>query len=146
MPRFFVGTPLRSDDTLPLPDDVVRHVHVLRLQTGDSITLFDGAGGEYSAELVEIERRAAHGAHSRIPPHRSRAAVSLTLAQGVAGGDKMDWLIEKAVELGASCIVPLTTTRSVVRLAGERALRRQAHWQASCARRASSADATACRT
>ena len=57
MPRFFVSTPLNPDDVMQLPDDVVRHVLVLRLQSGDSIVLFNGEGGEYSAELVEVERR-----------------------------------------------------------------------------------------
>ncbi|BAN24090.1 ribosomal RNA small subunit methyltransferase E [Caballeronia insecticola] len=116
--------------TLPLPDDVVRHVHVLRLQTGDAITLFDGAGGEYHGTLVDIARRAAT---ARIDEHSDREAeppYRVTVAQGVAGGDKMDWLIEKAVELGVAGIVPITAERGVVRLAGERALRRQAHWQA----------------
>jgi 16S rRNA (uracil1498-N3)-methyltransferase len=136
MPRFFVGAPLLGGDLLALPDDVMRHVQVLRLQPGDSIALFNGEGGEFSAELVEVERRSVRvkvGEFRSIdvePPYR------VTLAQGVAGGDKMDWLIEKAVELGASAFVPLTTARSVVRLSGERAVRRQAHWQgivrASC--------------
>jgi 16S rRNA (uracil1498-N3)-methyltransferase len=129
MPRFFVGNPLLSGDVIPLPDDVTRHVQVLRLQPGDIIVLFNGTGGEYSAEIVDMERRDTKvriGAFSDIetePPYQ------LTLAQGIAGSDKMDWLIEKAVELGATNFVPLTTSRSVVRLSGERALRRQAHWQ-----------------
>ena len=136
MPRFFVGAPLLGGDLLALPDDVTRHVQVLRLQPGDSIALFNGEGGEFSAELIEVERRSVRVKVGELrlidvePPYR------VTLAQGVAGGDKMDWLIEKAVELGASAFVPLTTTRSVVRLSGERAVRRQAHWQgivrASC--------------
>jgi 16S rRNA (uracil1498-N3)-methyltransferase len=130
MPRFFVDGPLEAGKTLPLPDDVVRHVHVLRLQTGDAVTLFDGTGGEYAAELIEIGKRAAlaridrHDGREAEPPYR------VTLAQGVAGGDKMDWLIEKAVELGVAGVAPLTAARGVVRLAGDRALRRQAHWQA----------------
>src|SRR5579875_1537256 len=130
MPRFFVDGPLAAGQALSLPDDVVRHVHVLRLQTGDAITLFDGTGGEYHGVLVEIGKRAvvaridAHSEREAEPPYR------VTLAQGVAGGDKMDWLIEKTVELGVAQIVPLTAERGVVRLTGDRALRRQAHWQA----------------
>ncbi|MEP9327687.1 16S rRNA (uracil(1498)-N(3))-methyltransferase [Paraburkholderia phymatum] len=136
MPRFFVGTPFKTDDIVSLPDEVNRHVRVLRLQPGDTVSLFNGDGGEYGAEIVDMDR---HGTIVRIvgfrdiecePPYR------LTLAQGIAGSDKMDWLIEKATELGACEFVPLTTTRSVVRLAGERAQRRQVHWQrivqASC--------------
>jgi 16S rRNA (uracil1498-N3)-methyltransferase len=130
MPRFHVDGPLFTGQTLALPDDVVRHVHVLRLQTDDPITLFDGAGGEYRAVLVDIAKRAAT---ARIDEHSDREAeppYRVILAQGVAGGDKMDWLIEKAVELGVAGIAPITAARGVVRLAGERALRRQAHWQA----------------
>ncbi|MEX3953911.1 16S rRNA (uracil(1498)-N(3))-methyltransferase [Paraburkholderia sp. EG287B] len=136
MPRFFVGNALQSDEVVTLPDEVTRHVQVLRLQPGDSIVLFDGLGGEYSAEIVGMERR---DTQVRIGPHRDVEAeppYRITLAQGIAGNDKMDWLIEKAVELGATNFVPLTAARSVVRLSGERAVRRQAHWQrivqASC--------------
>jgi len=136
MPRFFVGTSLSPDGVLQLPDDVVRHVLVLRLQVGDSIVLFNGEGGEYSAELVTIERRAITVKIREFRDIEVEPPYRLSLAQGIASGDKMDWLIEKAVELGASSFVPLTTTRSVVRLAGERALRRHAHWEgivrASC--------------
>jgi 16S rRNA (uracil1498-N3)-methyltransferase len=136
MPRFFVDAPLQSGESFTLPDDVARHVQVLRLQVGDALTVFNGRGGQYEAELIELGRRSAivnigefHGIEAE-PPYR------ITLAQGIAGGDKMDWLIEKAVELGTSAFVPLVTVRSVVRLSGERATRRQAHWrslvQAAC--------------
>jgi 16S rRNA (uracil1498-N3)-methyltransferase len=130
MPRFFVAGPLVSGHTIPLPDDVVRHVHVLRLEAGDAITLFDGAGGEFNAQLLDIARRAALARIDEQVDREVEPPYRVTLAQGVAGGDKMDWLIEKAVELGAASVVPLTTERGVVRLAGDRALRRQAHWQA----------------
>jgi 16S rRNA (uracil1498-N3)-methyltransferase len=129
MPRFFVGTALKPDDIMQLPDDVTRHILVLRLQSGDSIVLFNGEGGEYSAELVEVERRSATVRIREFRDIEVEPPYHLTLAQGIAGGDKMDWLIEKAVELGASSFVPLTTTRSVVRLSGERAQRRHLHWQ-----------------
>jgi 16S rRNA (uracil1498-N3)-methyltransferase len=136
MPRFFVATPLLPGDIMQLPDDVVRHVLVLRLQTGDSLVLFNGEGGEYSAELISIERRAVTVKVREFRDIEVEPPYKLTLAQGIASGDKMDWLIEKAVELGAYSFVPLTTTRSVVRLAGDRALRRHAHWEgivrASC--------------
>jgi 16S rRNA (uracil1498-N3)-methyltransferase len=129
MPRFFVGTALKPDDIMQLPDDVTRHILVLRLQPGDSIVLFNGEGGEYSAELVEVERRSASVRVHELRDIELEAPYHLTLAQGIAGGDKMDWLIEKAVELGVSGFVPLTTSRSVVRLSSERAQRRHAHWQ-----------------
>ncbi|MGH8780686.1 16S rRNA (uracil(1498)-N(3))-methyltransferase [Paraburkholderia sp.] len=136
IPRFFVGQPLHPDDVLPLPDDVMRHVQVLRLQPGDSLALFNGEGGEFRAELVEVERRSVTVRIGEFSASETEPPYRLTLAQGVAGGDKMDWLIEKAVELGASGFIPLMTARCVVRLSGERAQRRQAHWQgivrASC--------------
>ncbi|MNS69316.1 16S rRNA (uracil(1498)-N(3))-methyltransferase [Cupriavidus necator] len=132
-PRFFVGgadAVLAAESDFPLPEPVVRHAQVLRLAPGDAITLFDGRGGSHAATLVELGKRhavarvGAHDAAEAEPPFR------ITLAQGLAGGDKMDWLIEKAVELGVDAIQPLQATRSVVRLSGERAQKRQAHWQA----------------
>jgi 16S rRNA (uracil1498-N3)-methyltransferase len=130
MPRFFVTGPLVAGEIASLPDDVVRHVQVLRLQANDAVTLFDGTGGEYHARLLEIGKRAATVKLDEFIDREAEPPYRVTLAQGVAGGDKMDWLIEKAVELGISSMTPLTTERGVVRLSGERALRRQAHWQA----------------
>jgi 16S rRNA (uracil1498-N3)-methyltransferase len=130
MPRFFVDAALAADAVLDLPEAVVRHIHVLRLSPGDAITLFNGAGGSFEATLADIGKRHAS---ARIFAHDTREAespIAVTLAQGLAGGDKMDWLIEKAVELGVSAIQPLQASRSVVRLSGERAEKRQAHWQA----------------
>ena len=129
-PRFFVDTALTAEAVLDLPEAVVRHVQVLRLAPGDAITLFNGRGGSHAAELAEIGKRHAT---ARLGAHDATAAetpFAVTLAQGLAGGDKMDWLIEKAVELGVSAIQPLHATRSVVRLSGDRATKRQAHWQA----------------
>lgn len=129
-PRFYVDAALAADADFELPDAVVRHVQVLRLQPGDAITLFDGRGGSHAATLVELGKRQAI---ARVGAHDAAEAelpYRVTLAQGLAGGDKMDWLIEKAVELGVSAIQPLQASRSVVRLAGERAAKRQTHWQA----------------
>ncbi|MGN5479945.1 16S rRNA (uracil(1498)-N(3))-methyltransferase [Cupriavidus basilensis] len=108
----------------------VRHVHVLRLAPGDAIILFDGRGGSHAATLLELDKRHAL---ARVGDHdatETELPFRITLAQGLAGGDKMDWLIEKAVELGVAAIQPLQTVRSVVRLSGERAQKRQAHRQA----------------
>lgn len=129
-PRFFVDTALAADAVLELPEAVVRHVQVLRLAPGDAITLFNGRGGSHAATLAEIGKRnaTAHvGAHDTA---EAEAPFAITLAQGLASGDKMDWLIEKAVELGVAAIQPLQASRSVVRLSGDRAGKRHAHWQA----------------
>ncbi|MGO4307291.1 16S rRNA (uracil(1498)-N(3))-methyltransferase [Cupriavidus sp. RAF12] len=129
-PRFFIESALTADAVLDLPDAVVRHVQVLRLSPGDAITLFDGRGGSHAATLMEIGKRHAVAQVGARDTSEAELPFSVTLAQGLAGGDKMDWLIEKAVELGVTAIQPLQAARSVVRLSGERAAKRHAHWQA----------------
>lgn len=129
-PRFFIPDSLQVDTTITLPADVARHLQVLRLRPGEDITLFNGLGGEYPARLEDVAKKhvivavLAHVPREVEPPYR------VVLAQGVAGGDKMDWLIEKSVELGVHAIQPLMTEKCVTRLGGERAERRVAHWQA----------------
>lgn len=130
MPRFFVDSAFVPGAVIALPDQVARHVQVLRLQAGDALTLFNGRGGQHAARLVEVGRRSALAEIVAFEPVEAEPPYRITLAQGIAGGDKMDWLVEKAVELGVSSIAPLITTRGVVRLSAERASRRQAHWQA----------------
>ncbi|VVE55695.1 16S rRNA (uracil(1498)-N(3))-methyltransferase [Pandoraea terrae] len=130
MPRFFIDAPLAAGMPVELPDNVVRHVQVLRLQVDDAITLFNGQGGEYRAGLLEIGKKRATAQIVEHVPVEAEAPYHVTLAQGIAGGDKMDWLIEKAVELGVAAIQPIAAERSVTRLDGERAVKRVAHWQA----------------
>lgn len=130
MPRFFVDAPLHSGAWLDLPDTVARHVQVLRLKVGDAITLFNGQGGEFTAELTSLEKRRASAELREHLPREVETPYRVTLAQGIAGGDKMDWLIEKAIELGVDAVQPLMTERSVIRLDAERAAKRVAHWQA----------------
>lgn len=129
MPRFFVDSNFEPGHVVALPDEVARHIQVLRLAAGDALTLFNGRGGQYEARLVEVGRRSAVAEIGAFAAAEAEPPYRITLAQAVAGGDKMDWLIEKAVELGVSRIVPLVTTRGVVRLSAERASRRHAHWQ-----------------
>ena len=129
MPRFFVDSGFEPGDVVALPDEVARHVQVLRLAAGDSLTLFNGRGGQHEARLVEVGRRSALAQIGAFEAVEAEPPYRITLAQGIAGGDKMDWLVEKAVELGVSRIAPLVTTRGVVRLSAERASRRHAHWQ-----------------
>ncbi len=129
MPRFFVDSNFEPGNVVTLPDEVARHVQVLRLAAGDALTLFNGRGGQYEARLVEVGRRNALAEIGTFAAIEAEPPYRITLAQGIAGGDKMDWLIEKAVELGVSRIAPLITARGVVRLSAERASRRHAHWQ-----------------
>lgn len=130
LPRLHCPAPLATGHSLALPAAAARHVQVLRLQPGATITLFDGRGGEFRAIVERMGRSDVQvrvGAHEAIEREAQRA---IHLAVGIPANERMDWLIEKATELGAASIQPLVAQRSVVRLAGERAARRQAHWQA----------------
>ena len=129
MPRLFCELPLSSDATLALPAGAARHVQVLRLQPGDALTLFDGRGGEYDAWVEHMGRQEVR---VRVGPHHAierEAPVAVHLVTGMPANDRMDWLVEKATELGVQRITPLMTERSVLRLQGERADKKQAHWQ-----------------
>ncbi|MGI4858702.1 MAG: 16S rRNA (uracil(1498)-N(3))-methyltransferase [Janthinobacterium lividum] len=131
MPRFFIDGPLHRGASLTLPDTVVRHMQVLRLQPGDALTLFNGAGPAHAATLADLgKKHAVATLGDALPPNGTEPPYRIELAQGIASNEKMDWLIEKAVELGVRRIAPLLAERSVVRLSGERASRRHAHWQA----------------
>ncbi|MBX3621103.1 MAG: 16S rRNA (uracil(1498)-N(3))-methyltransferase [Rhizobacter sp.] len=128
-PRLYLDQPLHSGSALDLPAGPSRHVQVLRLQPGDALTLFNGQGGEWSAQVQAMGRKAvsvqvlAHDPVERELTHRVRLAI------GMPANERMDALVEKATELGAAAIQPLVCERSVLRLHGERAERRQAHWQ-----------------
>ena len=121
---------LRADALLALPAGAARHVQVLRLQPGDALTLFDGRGGEYAATVERMGRSEVTvqvGAHDPVEREAPRA---VHLAVGMPANERMDWLVEKATELGVASIQPLITAHGVLRLAGERAEKKRAHWQA----------------
>lgn len=130
-PRFFCPLPLTVGAALDLPEDAARHaVRVLRLREGAGLTLFDGAGGEVDACITAVARdRVTVRVEIRRELERE-SALTLTLVQALQSGDKMDMTVQKAVELGVSRIVPVASRRSVLRLEGERAQRRAAHWRA----------------
>ena len=130
MPRLHCPAALAEGAVLDLPAATARHAQVLRLQPGAALTLFDGHGGEWQATVTSMGRSdvTVHvGAHQAIERQPAR---EVHLAFGMPANDRMDWLIEKAVELGAASLQPLVTERSVLRLHGERARRKQEHWQA----------------
>lgn len=136
MPRFYCPFSLQAyahQVALELPPSVSKHVQVLRMQPGMMLTLFDGLGGEYSAKIEQMSRSSVlvklHG-HAAI---EREAKPDVHLALGVPANERMDWLVEKATELGVCSIWPLMTERNVLRLAGERAQKKQAHWQAIAA-------------
>jgi 16S rRNA (uracil1498-N3)-methyltransferase len=130
MPRFYCPVPLATGQTLELPAGAARHVQVLRLQPGVPITLFNGAGGEFDAVVEHMGRsevRVRLAQHHRVEREARR---EVHLAVGVPANERMDWLVEKATELGAASIQPLVAERSVLKLKGERAGKKLAHWQA----------------
>ncbi len=130
MPRFYCNLPLETGQRIALPEAVAHHVQVLRLREGEIITLFNGLGGEYNAVLSAVERRRAEADIKTFSPREAETGHAIALAQALPEGTKMDWIVEKAVELGATAIQPLVAQRSVVRVDQERALRKAAHWQA----------------
>lgn len=129
IPRFYVPGPWRTDHPIRLPETVVRHATgALRLREGDALAVFDGAGHEGIGELMRdganlFARVSTYSEASRESP------LSITLVQGISSGDRMDYTLQKAVELGVHAIVPVFMRRSVVRLSEERLVRRHAHWQ-----------------
>ena len=129
-PRFFVPQPLAAGPAFELPPGPARHVQVLRLQPGDGITLFDGLGGEWRGCIEHMGRADVRVSLIEHLPASRELDFEVTLAVGMPANDRMDGLVEKATELGVTGIQPLVCERSVLRLAGERADKKVAHWQA----------------
>ena len=129
VPRFFAPVQLSLGAEIDVPERVARHCAVLRLRRGDAVVLFNGDGGEFSAELTRVSRDGARAyVISRQTPERE-SPLAIALAQCVSSGDRMDAALQKSTELGVSSIVPITSERSVVRLSSDRADRRVAHWR-----------------
>ncbi len=129
MPRFYCPTPLATGLALSLPAGAARHVQVLRLQPGDVITLFNGEGGEFDATVTRMGRSDVDVEVGTHHPVEREAARALHLLAGITANERMDWLVEKATEMGVASITPLVAERSVLKLKGERAEKKLAHWQ-----------------
>lgn len=128
-PRLFapLDPPLGAE--IRLSDRAAHHLAVLRLSCGDAVTLFNGQGGEFAAELTRMSSKHAHArVLSKLTLERE-SPLSVSLAQCVSSGDRMDITLQKSTELGVSRIVPIVSERSVVRLSGDRAEKRLAHWR-----------------
>jgi 16S rRNA (uracil1498-N3)-methyltransferase len=127
--RVYVPGPLASGRTVALPAQASAHVaRVLRLAVGDTVTVFDGSGGEYDAAIQGVPKS---GVQVLIGAHRNlerESPLRTTLLQSLARGEKMDWIIQKATELGVTRIVPVAAERSVVRLEPAQATKRREHW------------------
>ena len=133
--RFFVDAPLATGDALTLPGPAARHVQVLRLQPGDAIRLFnrraddaDPREGEFAASVTAMGRSDVTVTVGAWHATQCEAPCAVHLALVMPANERMDWLVEKAAELGVASIQPLMSARSVLRLAGERADKKRAHW------------------
>ncbi|WP_343602095.1 16S rRNA (uracil(1498)-N(3))-methyltransferase [Roseateles sp.] len=128
----FVEQPLGAlalEAELALPPGAARHVQVLRLQPGDEVTLFDGSGDEWTAAVTAMGRSEVRVALKSRQPVDREMKRAVTLAVVMPANDRMDGIVEKACELGAVAIQPLMSERSVLRLQGDRAEKKRAHWQ-----------------
>jgi 16S rRNA (uracil1498-N3)-methyltransferase len=127
--RFFIAEPISHGAPVDLPDEAAHHaLRVLRLKQGDRVIVFDGRGGEWSARIARLKPTVGLALDSFADENRS-SELRITLAQGLPAADKMDWVIQKAAELGVAAIRPIAAKRSVVRLSGEKMQRRHAHWR-----------------
>ena len=130
MPRFYTPQPLATGTEIVLDAASARHVQVLRMQPGGALVLFNGQGGEYAAAVTHMGRSEVRVC---VGPHHSaerEAARAVHISIGMPANERMEWLVEKATELGVASIQPLMTERTVLRLSRERAEKKQAHWQA----------------
>lgn len=128
MPHFYHPEPYSTGQNIALPESLVRHIHVLRLRVGETITLFDGHGHSAHATLTDIQRRSITAHIQSIAPTQAPPSLPIILLQGISAAEKMDWVIQKSTELGVSHIVPFVAERSV-RLEGDRAAKKTERWR-----------------
>ncbi len=129
MPRFYVDFALSPDSVVELPDNVVRHLNVLRVKNTEEIVLFNGNGKSYPALPEVLEKRRASVRILREEATDNESPLNITLVQAVSAAERMDFTLQKSVELGVAEICPVISERCVVRLSGERAEKRVARWQ-----------------
>lgn len=130
-PRFYLDQKIALGAQLMLPPGPARHAaRVLRLEAGDTVHLFNGLGGEFAARIERIRKDEVAVQVTTFNDIECESPLQVMLAQGISSGERMDYTLQKAVELGVSAIQPIAAKRSVVKLAGERADKRVAHWQA----------------
>ncbi|KAA1190419.1 16S rRNA (uracil(1498)-N(3))-methyltransferase [Pseudohalioglobus sediminis] len=130
IPRIFTGQVLQAGSRYDLEPGPSQHLaRALRMQVGDLLTLFDGRGGEYRATIDAISKKQVTVLTSAHEARDVESPLSIHLGIAVSRGDRMDWVVQKATELGVGAITPLLTERTEVRLSGERLARKVAHWQ-----------------
>ena len=128
--RFYSPKPLVIGETTALSENATAHaIRVMRLKVGDTLTLFCGDGIDYHCALVSVEKKTAHVQVVSQATIQNESPLDIRLLQGISSGDRMDYTIQKAVELGVTEIFPLNTERSVTKLSGDRLEKRVEHWQ-----------------
>jgi len=128
-PRFFCELIAPTESRLTFDPAVAHHIRVRRLKAGQPIVLFDGSGRESYATLQFGESGQPHALITCTQTIDRELPWPITLVQGIASQDRMDWVIEKAVEIGVSALIPVLTDRSVIKLSPDRAKKRLLHWQ-----------------
>ena len=128
--RVRVDAPLAPGARVPLPEDAAAHLRVMRLQAGDACVLFNGDGNDYDARLLSAGKRVHEAEVVAVRPAAgAESPLRIVLLQGIARGEKMDWILQKATELGVAGVVPVSSERSEVRLDATRAAKRLEHWR-----------------
>jgi len=130
IPRFYCPTILAPGALVSLPANAAVHASKsLRLKAGDIAILFNGDGHDYTCEFVSIQKNNVTAKIRSVSRNDTESSLRITLAQAISSGDRMDFTLQKAVELGVSTIQPIASQRSVVKLSGERMEKRREHWQ-----------------
>lgn len=128
--RAYVDLPLQVGQRVPLPDSAAAHLlRVLRLRAGDACVLFNGDGHDYPARVLRADKRGGEAEIVERSAVERESPLRIVLVQGIARGEKMDWILQKATELGVDAIVPVASERSEVKLDAQRADKRHAHWR-----------------
>lgn len=128
-PRFYDPQPLSISTDVDLADDAIQHIRVLRLKVGTDITLFNGLGGQYNATLLDVQKRSCAVHINSFEQTDNESPLHLHLGQVISRGDRMEFVIQKAVELGVNEITPLMSERCGVKINPERMLKKQQQWQ-----------------
>jgi 16S rRNA (uracil1498-N3)-methyltransferase len=130
VPRFYCPPPLPRNTNYELPPEAAPHAsRVLRLRVGDAVQIFDGMGNALDATINSIQGKHVILGNLQTVMGQQESGLHIVLAQAMCTGDKMDWVVQKATELGAAELVPVQTQRSVAKLAGARADKRAEHWR-----------------
>ena len=129
-PRFYLAREIVSGQIIELDVAAAHHAsRVLRLKRGDAVSVFNGTGGEFRAHIQNIGKTSLTVSVAEFAAIERESPLNIGVVQALCTNEKMDWIIQKSVELGVNRIQPVTTTRSIVRLSRERAAKRLLHWQ-----------------